>query len=92
MFATEPDNNPAQFRTIAEKINLNLSEFDKYLTSDEAKNKMAISISEALQMGITVTPSIYLNGRRVNDLRPGILQFLINREIKKITHPPSLSD
>jgi len=69
-------------RLIAEKTGLNIPFFEEYRHSEMAKAKVIRDIVLAKELGIDATPTVFLNGRLVKDMRPGILQFLINQELK----------
>jgi protein-disulfide isomerase len=91
LFTAEPINDPAGFRAIAEKIGLNLEQFDEYIHSKEAMQKVLRSILIGKNIGIESTPTVFLNGRKVNDLRSGILRFLIDHELEAKGDSTSIS-
>ncbi len=82
---TEPGNYTVFFNTVAQKTGLDIALFDTYRNSEMAKAKVSRDIVLAAKLGIDATPSVYLNGKLVKDMRPGILQFLITRELERIT-------
>ena len=92
LFAAEPITDPAGFRTIAEEVGLNLQQFDEYIHSKEAMQKVFRSVLIGKEIGIESTPTVFLNGRRAKDLRLGILRFLIDREVEKKAGRPVIYD
>jgi protein-disulfide isomerase len=84
MFANAQKQDPKIFYAIAQKLGLNIPSFDQYRRGDAAKENIQENITLGIQLGITGTPTVFLNGKLVNDLRPGILQVIINEEQKQL--------
>src|SRR3989338_2594304 len=61
-------NNPQQedFVNYAKELKLNLEKFKKDIDSSEVKNKVAEDLKDAEQMGISSTPTFFLNGQKVD--------------------------
>ena len=82
LFTSDPVIDPSGFRLLAEKLGLNLQQYDEYVHSKEAMQKVERSIQIGIKSGIEATPTVFLNGRLVKDMRPGMLQILIDYELK----------
>ncbi len=61
-------NNPQQedFVNYAKKLKLDVDQFKKDIDSSEVKNKVAEDLKDADQMGISSTPTFFLNGQKVD--------------------------
>ncbi len=61
-------NNPQQedFVNYAKELKLDADRFKKDIDSSEVKNKVAEDLKDANQMGISSTPTFFLNGQKVN--------------------------
>lgn len=57
------DNSPGEF---AKSLKLNESDFGKCLSSKEATDHVDKSAEEGRRIGVSGTPSIYINGKKVN--------------------------
>jgi protein-disulfide isomerase len=73
-----------KIRDIAESLELNMAEFDKQVKSPEIRANIEKDILDGRQAGVTGTPTVFINGRRVRNWSPNELQTLINRELTKI--------
>ncbi|TNE47719.1 MAG: hypothetical protein EP344_19520 [Bacteroidetes bacterium] len=51
--------------------------FQTDFTADSSRQKVAQDIQEALHLGVNSTPAVFLNGRRLYDLRPNKLNLLV---------------
>ena len=60
-------NNPQEkdFINYAKELKLDLEKFKKDIDSSEVKNKVAEDLREAEQMGVSSTPTFFLNGQKV---------------------------
>lgn len=54
------------FVNYAKELKLDLEKFKKDIDSSEVKNKVAEDLKDADQMGISSTPTFFLNGQKVN--------------------------
>ncbi len=62
---------------MAREVGLDLEQFEGHRTGEAVKAKVRSDIDLGLQLGVDATPSIFLNGRRVYDLRENSLEVLI---------------
>ena len=69
---------------IAKKINLDLERFNKDMNSPELRAHMNSDIADASKFGITGTPTIFVNGRKIKQRSFNGFQKLIDQELKKV--------
>jgi protein-disulfide isomerase len=62
---------------LAKSTGINIDKFLDDINSDSINIHLLSDINEALKLEIDYTPAVFLNGRKVNDLRPNSLNFLI---------------
>lgn len=86
LFATDLNNSHKTVSLIALKLGLNSLRFENDRTGDSAMARVEKNINLAIKLGVKATPTVFLNGRVVNDLRFASLQILINNELQ---HPVS---
>lgn len=65
------------FYEVAKTVGLDMNIFTSDFKSEACQRKIASDIEEGIKLELDGTPSVYLNGRRVYDLRPENLNFLI---------------
>lgn len=63
----EKSNNPQQeyFLSYAKELKLDVDQFKKDSDSTEVKNRVAEDLNDANQMGISSTPTFFLNGQKI---------------------------
>jgi protein-disulfide isomerase len=62
-------NNPQRtFTDYAKKLNLNINQFTKDYSSDATKKFINAQENEGLKIGITFTPSFFINGKLIENL------------------------
>lgn len=69
--------DPAIFIEIARSVGLDMNKFKDDYQSDSCKQIITKNINEGLSLKLDGTPSVFLNGRQVYDLRANKLNFLI---------------
>jgi len=69
-------------RMMAIRAGLDMQMFDAVRQTAAVKDKIARDILLAQRLKIDATPTVFLNGRLVKDLRPGILAILVHQELK----------
>ena len=67
----------------AEKLGLNMPQFQQQMNSQEAKDKVMKDLQEGRDAGVTGTPAVFLNGRLVRDRSPESFQKMIDEALKK---------
>jgi len=89
LFNADPNSfSEEDFYELAKSIGLDLEEFRMDLKSEGCQGTIATDIAEGIQLGLDGTPSVFLNGKRVYDLRPQNLNFLIRYLSNNISLSP----
>jgi len=85
-----PPTNPTQTDVvrIARQAGLDEASFQRCLASPEAAAELQADIAEARRLGVTGTPSIFINGRRLSSLREFADAVLWELEQAGIEVPP----
>jgi protein-disulfide isomerase len=77
-------------RTIAQRAGFDMQRFDSARHTAAVKDKITRDVLLAQQLNIDATPTVFLNGRLVTDMRPGILGILVRQELKRTNLVDSL--
>lgn len=72
----------ARLRTMAGELGLNTSQFNECLSSQEHAQKIRDDVAEARQLFVNATPTIFVNGQRVDFSYPAI-RAVIEAELAK---------
>jgi protein-disulfide isomerase len=75
--------NDQKFKEIARNLGLNVKEFEKEMKNPKIVTKIQKDVLDGREAGITGTPTIFVNGRRLKDFSPNGLQMLIDKELEK---------
>jgi len=75
--------NDQKFKEIARNLGLNVEEFEKEMKNPKIAAKIQKDILDGREAGITGTPTIFINGRRLKDFSLNGLQMLIGKELEK---------
>jgi len=80
--------NPKQLedddlKEYAEKIDLNVEQFEKDMKSEKVAKWVKDDIAEARRVKVTGTPSLFINGKRVKDRKPDAMKKVIKDILKK---------
>lgn len=70
---------PAQLQQYATQVGLNRPKFDLAMARGAFRNEILHDMSDGNKYGVSSTPGIFINGRRVSDLRPEGLQRALDR-------------
>ncbi|QHK20463.1 thioredoxin domain-containing protein [Pseudarthrobacter psychrotolerans] len=71
MFETQPqwgekqDFQNALFRTFAEELGLDMDKYDAAMAADETKERIRKDIADGQALGVTGTPTFFLNGEKL---------------------------
>jgi protein-disulfide isomerase len=82
LFAEKKIEQP-DFERIAKELGLDLKKFQEDMKSQELVNHLRGDMVEAQQNGITGTPTIFINGRKVKKRSLIGFQTLIDQELEK---------
>lgn len=71
LFATQPewggkqDSQAALFRTYAEGLGIDMAKFDQDVAAEDAKERIRRDIADGKSLGVTGTPTFFLNGEKL---------------------------
>ncbi len=76
---------PEMFREYAKRIGLDMSKFERDMTSEEVKMRIDADRNRAESMNVNSTPTLFVNGRRLlnNSMNPEGLRQTIDAELAK---------
>lgn len=75
--------SPGVFDSLGQSVGLDMEHFKADRDSEAVKAKVRADIDQGVNADVNATPSIFLNGRHVLDIRPEILRFLIDQILAK---------
>jgi protein-disulfide isomerase len=67
---------------MAQEIGLDLQKFEADRTSQEVREAILADIESGIQLGLAGTPAVFLNGRRLYDLRLQAVEFIVAHELE----------
>ncbi|MFK7896057.1 MAG: DsbA family protein [Myxococcota bacterium] len=70
IFANQRDLSAATFEKYAQQLGLNVEKFKSDSASADVKKRVADDLREASKLGITGTPSFFINGRYLSGAQP----------------------
>jgi protein-disulfide isomerase/uncharacterized membrane protein len=82
LFATDLSASEATLRSGAAKAGLDRDRWEADRKSAETRRRIHSDIVQGIRLGVMETPAVFLNGRRVPDLRLPALTFLIQHELE----------
>jgi protein-disulfide isomerase/uncharacterized membrane protein len=80
LFAKSPRQD-VTLKSVAEGLHLDLNRFEQHRSSNVGLTRIQADIDLGTRLGVDGTPSVFINGRRVYDIRPKTLLLLIAHEI-----------
>jgi len=83
IFTTKNLDN-AKISQIAIDLGLDMARYTTDMNSPETQKLINRDLQEGQQAGVRGTPTLFVNGHRVQDRSPAGLQNMIDREIKKL--------
>jgi len=75
--------NDQKIREIALELGLDQTEFEKKMKDPKITEMIRQDVREGAQAGVRGTPTIFINGRRLNDRSLKGFQAAIDKELKK---------
>jgi len=84
LFLESDKLNDQKIRKIARNLGFNNEEFEKMMKNPKILAKIQQDILDGRQAGITGTPTVFVNGRRLKDWSLNGLQMLIDKELGKM--------
>ena len=82
LFAMKPITMPSIIAAATE-IGLEMDAFNSDMNSQATKQRLVKDVTDARGSDVSGTPTLFVNGRRVNDRSPQALQKLIDEELAK---------
>jgi len=88
LFANQKKLAMEDLKQYAKEVGLDTSRFEKDLTEPAMKKRMEDDMAEARTLGVTGTPSFFVNGRFLNGAKP-FQEFatMINAELQRLNLP-----
>jgi len=84
IFENQGDMSEAAYRTYAEEIGLDLERFERDRRSAEVRQRVQADAAEAARLGVTGTPTFFVNGREISGAKPfAAFQRLIDAELEE---------
>jgi predicted DsbA family dithiol-disulfide isomerase len=72
---------------VATGLNLDMEKFNRDRASEPIRKIIAEDVANGRQVGVTGTPSVFMNGKRIENRQIGNLPELISRELEKKAKP-----
>lgn len=84
LFAAKGKIELKNIGTIATEIGLDMEQFKKDLTATATSQRLEKDMIDAQLAGISATPTLYINGRKVKNRSMEVIQNMIDRELAKL--------
>jgi protein-disulfide isomerase len=86
LFANQQQLGPDDLRRYAQEVGLDLARFDRDRQDPELKTRVQADMAEATSLGVTSTPTFFINGRLVSGAMPfETFSTIIDEELAKQT-------
>lgn len=86
LFANQKQLEPDDLRRYAQELGMDLARFDRDRQNPELKTRVLEDMAEATQLGVTSTPTFFINGRLVSGAMPfETFSTIIDQELAKQT-------
>jgi len=82
LFRSKPLSNDV-INNIAVKLGLDVEQFNKDINSPEVRNLINKDLLDAQKAGVTGTPTIFIDGKKLKNRSPQGFQAMIDAELKK---------
>ncbi len=83
LFEHLPDYAPEQLKDYAQRVGLNLNDWETCLNSDQAQQRVLDDIEAGIAVPVKGTPTILINGRKIGDwMNPYMLHTILDAELK----------
>lgn len=83
LFANQAAFNDAKFQEFAAQLGLDVEKFKRDMASPALQKIIDRDIKEARRFGVRGVPSVYVNGRPLEERSPRGLQVMIDAELKQ---------
>lgn len=88
MFANYQQLNPARIMELAKSLDLDMARFEKDLKDPVLVQRIDSDIQEGKQIGVHGTPTLFINGRRVQQRSVEALSAMIDEELTRLGKTP----
>jgi protein-disulfide isomerase len=89
IFANQQEMAPEKYREYAAELGLDVAQFELDVESAEVKGRIDVDANEAARLGVTATPSFYINGRHVRGALPFVsFKKAIDEELAPVSRQP----
>jgi protein-disulfide isomerase len=82
IFANYNRINDGKLKEIRNRFGLDTPEFEALMNSPEIRSQVASDRNEGIQLGVQGTPTVFINGKRLNNKRPEGFKAAIDKELK----------
>jgi len=86
---TTPKLTKENIEKAAKEAGLDMDKFKKDMESPLTKQKLNKDLVSAQKAEVTGTPTLFINGRRVQNRGPEAIQKMIDQELAKVKEPSS---
>lgn len=69
---------------VADDLDLDMKKFKKDMDSDATRARMQKDLRDAKQAGVTGTPTVFINGRKLKQRNQQSFQAMIDAELQKM--------
>ena len=83
MFENQRGLQLDKLKTYAEAIGLDVAKFEKDMADPKVQQQIDADMKLARSIGVTGTPTLFINGRKVTDRSPGGMKDMVAAELKK---------
>ncbi len=83
LFGSDLLSSPDIFRSIAGSLGLDLQRFEQDRQDQSTRAKVRADIDLGIRLGVNGTPTLFLNRRRIMDIRPDVVRYLIDQTLKQ---------
>jgi protein-disulfide isomerase len=83
LFASQAALNDSKFQEFAAQLGLDMEKFKRDMASPTLQKIIDRDINEGRRFGVRGVPSVYVNGRLLEERSPRGLQVMIDGELKK---------
>ena len=81
--------NDEKIMDIARSLGFDQTEFQKQMNSSQIKSRIEQDIRDGRQAGVSSTPTVFVNGRRLRSRTIKGFQELVDKELQKIAKKPN---
>ncbi len=90
LFSEQGSMQEGTFRSLAEALGLDVGRFGQCLDSGRYRGQVLRDKSDGAKAGVSGTPTFFVNGKRVPDLRKETIRSAIVRELGSTTQDPGM--